>query len=123
MLVLPVSCFGREGPSNWRELLCCLPGAAAATPQLLFQASQVMNSKETSTEQARMQCRTREQASNICFSISNNLSKNKEGCLQIGDEDFGSGDSEKDSWVLAGNHLQMSCQCGLGQRSRGNSGM
>lgn len=115
-------CFGKEGPSNWHEMLCCLPGAAAATPQLLFQASQVMNSKETFTEQARTLCRTQEQANNICFSISNNLSKNKEGCLQIRNEDFGSGDAEKDSWVLAGNHLQMSCQCGLGPKEQGKLG-
>ena len=54
-LVLPVSCFEEEGPSNWHEPLRCLPGAAAVTPQLPFQASQVMNSKESFTKQSRLQ--------------------------------------------------------------------
>lgn len=65
MLLLPVSCFGKEGPSNWHELLCCLPGEAAAPPQLLSQAPQVMNSKETFTEPARMQCVTQEQTISV----------------------------------------------------------
>lgn len=70
-LVLPVSCFGEEGPSNWRKPLRCLPGVVAVTPQLPFQVSQVMNSKEPLTQQSTPQCVTQEQANSICFSTSN----------------------------------------------------
>lgn len=73
MLVLPASCFGEEGPSNWHEPSRRLPGAAAATPLLPFQASQVMNSKESLTERSRLQYIAQEQAHNICFSMNNSI--------------------------------------------------
>lgn len=89
--MVPVSCFGKEGPSNWHELLCCLPGAAAAEPLPFLQASQVTSSKETSTEQARRVGNTG--AGKQYLLQYKQLPKNKEGCLQIRSEDFGSGDS------------------------------
>lgn len=84
MLVLPVSCSGEEGPSNWHGPALCLPGAAAVTPQPPFLASQVINSKESFTQQSRLLCITQEQANNICFSMSNSkliyLKAKKDGC-------------------------------------------
>ena len=82
--MLPVSCFGEEGPSGWHEALGCLPGTAAVTPQPPFQASQVMDSKELFTKQSRLQHITREQANSTCFSMSNS----KLTSLKTKEEDY-----------------------------------